>query len=395
MRILFGITGGISAFKAVSAIRLLTELGHQVKVVPTKNALRFVGATTLEALSHNVVDEDLFTDVESVKHVTLGQEADLVIVAPASASFIARYAAGIADDLLGNALLATKAPVVIAPAMHTEMWQHASTRENVSRLVSRGVYVIEPDSGRLTGSDSGKGRLPEPAAIVELALGFVANSQILAKKKVVVTAGGTREPIDPVRYIGNYSSGNQGLAIAYAAVAAGAEVTLIAANLELSTSGIHRVVVANTALEMKLAVETAVRECDVLVMTAAVADFRVERPSDAKIKRHESAGLLELKLVENPDILKSIVNSEYNGLTVGFAAETAGSLARLATLAEVKLAAKGCDLIVANDVSNGAVFGSDRNQAYILSSNGESVEVAGTKAQVAVVLVAQIAKALS
>jgi phosphopantothenoylcysteine decarboxylase/phosphopantothenate--cysteine ligase len=238
MHVIVGITGGIAAYKATSIIRLLTEAGHTVKVIPTQNALRFIGATTLEALSHNTVDPDLYTDVESVKHVALGQEADLVIVAPASASFLARYAAGIADDLLGNTLLVTKAPVVVAPAMHTEMWLHAATQQNVKTLSARGVHVLEPAVGRLTGEDSGIGRLPEPEEVVEYSLAK-AGRQDLAGQRFLISAGGTREEIDPVRFIGNKSSGKQGIAIALEALQRGASVTLIAANISSIPSEIQ------------------------------------------------------------------------------------------------------------------------------------------------------------
>ncbi|MEY4492389.1 MAG: hypothetical protein RL085_800, partial [Actinomycetota bacterium] len=229
-RIVLGVTGGIAAYKATAIIRLLTEAGHSVKVIPTQNALRFIGATTLEALSHNAVDPDLYTDVDSVKHIALAQEADLVIVAPATASFLARLASGVADDLLGNTLLATTAPVLVAPAMHTEMWFNAATQANVATLTSRNITILEPDAGRLTGEDSGVGRLPEPEVIVETALGLL-QTQDLIGQHFVITAGGTQEPIDPVRYIGNHSSGKQGIAIAKAAAHRGAKVTLIGANI--------------------------------------------------------------------------------------------------------------------------------------------------------------------
>ena len=235
MHILVGVTGGIAAYKAAGVIRGFTELGHSVKVLPTQNALRFIGATTLEALSHNVVDSDLYSDVESVKHIALAQEADLIVVAPATAAFIARYAAGIADDLLLNVLLATKAKVVVAPAMHTEMWQHQATVKNIETLRSRGVLVLDPAVGRLTGDDSGPGRLPEPEEIVAFALATSAK-QDLKGVRVTIAAGGTREPIDTVRFIGNRSSGKQGLALADAAVARGADVKLIAINLEQDIS---------------------------------------------------------------------------------------------------------------------------------------------------------------
>ena len=400
LNVVLGITGGIAAYKATGIIRGLTEAGHNVKVIPTQNALRFIGATTLEALSHNAVDPDLYTDVDSVKHVSLGQEADLIVVAPATAAFLARYSAGIADDLLLNTLLASKAPVLIAPAMHTEMWQHPATQANVATLRARGVTVMEPDSGRLTGADSGPGRLPEAEAIVAVALSVSAlksaeSVAALAGRHVVVTAGGTREAIDPVRFIGNHSSGKQGVAIALAAKAAGARVTIIGANLSIPTSGIDDVIAVSTARELASKVDDLLPTTDVLVMTAAVADFRVEHPQTQKIKRSEIGNSLELKLVANPDILAEAVEfikaQDLDCLTVGFAAETAGSLERLASLATIKLDSKGCDLIVANDVSEGAVFGEDKNTVYIVDQAGNTAHASGTKQHVASAIISFIA----
>ena len=400
LNVVLGITGGIAAYKATGIIRGLTEAGHNVKVIPTQNALRFIGATTLEALSHNAVDPDLYTDVDSVKHVSLGQEADLIVVAPATAAFLARYSAGIADDLLLNTLLASKAPVLIAPAMHTEMWQHPATQANVATLRARGVTVMEPDSGRLTGADSGPGRLPEAEAIVAVALSVSAlksaeSVAALAGRHVVVTAGGTREAIDPVRFIGNHSSGKQGVAIALAAKAAGARVTIIGANLSIPTSGIDDVISVSTARELASKVDDLLPTTDVLVMTAAVADFRVEHPQTQKIKRSEIGNSLELKLVANPDILAEAVEfikaQDLDCLTVGFAAETAGSLERLASLATIKLDSKGCDLIVANDVSEGAVFGEDKNTVYIVDQAGNTAHASGTKQHVASAIISFIA----
>jgi len=399
LNVILGITGGIAAYKATGVIRGFTEAGHDVKVVPTANALRFIGATTLEALSHNAVDPDLYTDVDSVKHVALGQQADLIVVAPATASFLGRYAAGIADDLLLNTLLASKAPVVVVPAMHTEMWQNPATQANVALLRSRGVVVMDPDSGRLTGSDTGPGRLPEPEAIVSFALAALglrtAQISSLAGKHFVISAGGTREAIDPVRFIGNHSSGKQGVAIALAAKAAGASVTLVGANLAVLPSGIDKVIEVVTAKELAVAIDDLLPTADVLVMTAAVADFRVENPQTQKIKRSEIGNELELRLVANPDILAEAVEfieaQGLNCLTVGFAAETAGSMERLASLATMKLAGKGCDIIVANDVSDGAVFGQDHTTVYLLDQQGESSHKTGSKIDVAAEIVSFIA----
>ena len=321
-RIVLGITGGIAAYKATAIIRLLTELGHSVKVIPTQNALRFIGATTLEALSHNSVDPELYTDVESVKHIALAQEAELVIVAPASASFLARTASGIADDLLSNTILATKAPLLIAPAMHTEMYLNEATQANIRTLESRGLAILQPAIGRLTGEDSGIGRLPEPEQIVEAALALLEPKDFLGKH-VVVTAGGTQEPIDPVRFLANRSSGMQGVALAKAASARGARVTLIGAN-SAELPGVS-LFACSTALES--AIDAVLSECDYLIMTAAVSDFRVKRVSDVKVKRSVVGQNPTLELIANPDILQMAV-SKINDLglavkTVGFAAGTA------------------------------------------------------------------------
>ncbi|MEN9714100.1 MAG: hypothetical protein RLZZ164_764 [Actinomycetota bacterium] len=388
MRIVLGITGGIAAYKATSIVRLLTEAGHEVKVVPTANALRFVGQTTLEALSHNAVDPDLYTDVESVKHVELGQSADLVIVAPATAAFLARYAAGMADDLLGNVLLATKAPVLIAPAMHTEMWQNPATVANVDTLRSRGIHVIDPASGRLTGNDSGPGRLPEPEDIVEAALALTFERD-LGGRRILITGGGTVEPIDPVRYIGNHSSGKQGIALARVAASRGAAVTLVLAGSDASIPGVS-VVRADTAVAMEAAVNENLAEHDVFVSAAAVSDFRVADVSPTKLKRSQLGDQINLKLIANPDILAGVVsrirNESLAVKTIGFAAETAGTAWALAELAKSKLMSKGCDAIVANDVSGSAVFGSDNNDALILSRSGIEQRVTGSKTQVASVV---------
>ncbi len=383
MKVLLGITGGVAAYKAAELIRALTEAGHEVRVVPTENALRFIGKTTLEALSHNVVDADLYTDVESVKHIELGQWADVVLVAPATASFLARTAAGIADDLLGNVVLATSAKLVFAPAMHTEMWLNEATKNNVQVLEARGIKVIEPASGRLTGADSGIGRLPDTETIVAATL-----DGSLRGKNIVVTAGGTREPIDPVRFLGNSSSGRQGIAVALAARDAGANVTLVAANIEALPSGID-VVRVQTALELKAATEAAVRTADALVMTAAVADFRPKYASEKKLKRSELGDELSIELVANPDILAGI--SKPGLLKVGFAAETSADLAPLALS---KLADKGCQILVANDVTDGQVFGSNENSVLIVTDSGSLVEVAGTKRDVADALIDIIASRL-
>lgn len=386
MRVVLGVTGGIAAYKATGIIRLLTEAGHDVKVIPTANALRFVGATTLEALSHNSVDPDLYTDVESVKHVELGQSADLVIVAPATASFLARMASGLADDLLMNTLLATKAPILVAPAMHTEMWQNAATKANVATIRSRGIEVLEPAVGRLTGADSGPGRLPEPEEIVAAALSLSA-SQDLAGKSILITAGGTQEPIDPVRFLGNHSSGKQGIAIAAEATKRGAKVTLIAANIHEPIPDLHELIRVSTAAELEAEVSGHLSFVDAVIMAAAVADFRVAATSEQKLKRRELGEEITLKLVANPDILAGLVakihEEELKVVSVGFAAETATNSNELQRLAEQKLAAKGCDILVANNVSNGAVFGADHNTVLVLTKSGDVTGREGSKRAIA------------
>jgi phosphopantothenoylcysteine decarboxylase / phosphopantothenate---cysteine ligase len=386
MRVILGVTGGIAAYKATGIIRLLTEAGHDVKVIPTANALRFIGATTLEALSHNSVDPDLYTDVESVKHVELGQSADLIIVAPATAAFLARLATGLADDLLMNTILATKAPILVAPAMHTEMWQNPATAANVATLRGRGLEIINPATGRLTGADSGPGRLPEPEEIVAAALKLVA-AQDLAGKRILVTAGGTQEPIDPVRFLGNHSSGKQGIALASEATKRGAVVTLIAANISEPIPHLHKLVRVSTAAELEAVVTSELPSADAVIMTAAVADFRVEAASPIKLKRSELGDEIDLKLIANPDILAGVVASVSGEnlpiLTVGFAAETASSQNDLQRLAEVKLEAKGCDILVANNVSQGAVFGSDQNSVLVLTKTGNVTARDGSKQAIA------------
>lgn len=383
MRIVVGITGGIAAYKAVSVVRNLVELGHDVKVIPTQNALRFVGSATLEAISKNTVDPDLYTDVADVKHVELGQSADLVIVAPATASFIARTAAGIADDLLSNVVLATEAPILVVPAMHTEMWQNSATVANVTTLRERGIAVMEPASGRLTGSDSGKGRLPEPDEIVSAALALAAHGNDLAGLSILITAGGTQEPIDAVRFIGNRSSGKQGIALAKAAMARGADVQLIAANIEVPSS-ISSVAV-KTAAELESAVNVSLSGKDAVIMAAAVADYRVEAPSDVKLKKADLGTALDLHLVQNPDILAGLVQNRgesQDPILVGFAAES--DTERLETLALEKISRKGCDLLVANDISGSKVFGADTTSVLVVQAqDGVVARFAGQKFSVA------------
>jgi phosphopantothenoylcysteine decarboxylase/phosphopantothenate--cysteine ligase len=386
LHILVGVTGGIAAYKAAGVIRGFTELGHNVKVVPTQNALRFIGATTLEALSHNVVDADLYTDVESVKHIALAQEADLVVVAPATAAFIARYAHGIADDLLLNVLLATTAKVLVAPAMHTEMWQHPATIANIQTLKSRGIIIVEPAVGRLTGDDSGPGRLPEPEEIVSRALGAVTK-QDLQGKRITIATGGTREPIDTVRYIGNRSSGKQGIALADAALARGAEVHLIAINVELDLTRFNHVQRVSTTAELGNTLDSLLPMSDVILMPAAVSDYRVANIETGKLSRHDSSEF-DLKLIANPDLLFGLSQrrEQLGGHTilVGFAAEVvaSGAIDDLSQRAKSKLERKQVDMIVANDVSGGSVFEQETNNVIIVSRNG-SFQIGGTKLEVA------------
>ncbi|MFM6977509.1 MAG: bifunctional phosphopantothenoylcysteine decarboxylase/phosphopantothenate--cysteine ligase CoaBC [Micrococcales bacterium] len=386
LQIVLGVTGGIAAYKATSIIRLFDEAGHSVKVIPTENALRFIGATTLEALSHNAVDADLYSDVADVKHVNLGQQANLIVIAPATANFIAKLAAGIADDLLGNTILASTAPILIAPAMHTEMWLNQATVANIETLRNRGIHVLEPAEGRLTGEDTGVGRLPDPEVIVASALALVTTRD-LQGKHIIVTAGGTREAIDPVRYIGNHSSGKQGVALARAASARGAQVTLIGANIPRLEIPNVRFVAVETATELEAQVYKELDSADALIQAAAVSDFRVASPATKKLKRSVLGDAISIDLVANPDILAGAVSriraEGLNCTSVGFAAETSDSTEQLREVASAKLMSKGCDIIVANDVSEGKVFGEDDNHALIQTKSGFQSEVTGNKLKVA------------
>jgi len=355
-----------------------------VKVLPTQNALRFIGASTLEAISHNAVDPDLFSDVESVKHIALAQEADLIVVAPATAAFIARYSAGLADDLLLNVLLATKARVVIAPAMHTEMWEHPATKQNIETLRARGVQIIEPGIGRLTGSDSGVGRLAEPEDIVSESLRGTGIRDYEGKTVLVVT-GGTREPIDSVRYIGNRSSGKQGLALADVAQARGAFVKLIGINCKSESSSMREVKHAETVADVQAILSSDWSSADVVLMPAAIGDFRVLESNPGKIHRGEND--LTLQLIANPDLLAEYTSRFESSTTrpyvVGFSAHATNyETSSLAESAQEKLAKKGIDAIVANDISDGQVFDSDSNSVLIMSSK-QSIPAKGSKQEVA------------
>ena len=387
-----GVTGGIAAYKSAPLIRLFAEAGHSVQVVATQNAFKFIGKTTLEALSGNpvsVVDPDLFTDVDQVKHIAISKSADLIVVAPATASFIAKLTAGIADDLLTTTVLAAACPVIVAPAMHTEMWDNAATRSNIETLQERGIRIVWPAVGRLTGEDSGAGRLAEPQEIFETALAALGG--ILSGKRVLVTAGGTREPIDAARFLGNYSSGKQGVAFARAAKLLGADVEVISANIdETLLTGLSHIKVA-TAQELADALGEKLGSYDLLVMAAAVADYKPSVTHKEKLRKSEVGDRFSLELVTNPDILSNTVGSikakNLETIVVGFAAESSDDLE---SLGKAKLFSKGCEYVVANDVSNGKVFGQDETAVVLVWSKG-SKSFKGSKQSVATSVLSLIA----
>ncbi|QHC73512.1 bifunctional phosphopantothenoylcysteine decarboxylase/phosphopantothenate--cysteine ligase CoaBC [Rathayibacter sp. VKM Ac-2805] len=389
LNVVVGITGGIAAYKAVGVVRALVLAEHDVHVVATEAALRFVGKPTLEAISRNPVHTELYEGVAEVRHVAIGQAADLIVIAPATAHTLAKLAAGLADDLLGNTVLASTAPLVVAPAMHTEMWANAATVANTAVLRSRGVHVVGPAVGRLTGADSGPGRMEEPETIVAEALAVHARSasarRDLAGVRVLVTAGGTREPLDPVRFVGNRSSGRQGVALALAAAARGAEVTLLAANLDVPAPEGVTVLPVGTALELREAALAAAPGADVVIMAAAVADYRPAAVADAKIKKEQQGDRLVLELVKNPDVLAEISASRREGqIVVGFAAETEPDRDAMLALGRAKIARKGCDLLVLNRVGWAEGFQSDSNAVVVLDRAGDIVgEASGSKAEVA------------
>ena len=380
MRILLGITGGIAAYKAANLIRGLSELGHQVTVVPTENALRFIGKPTLEALSGHAIETDMYEDVAQVRHVELGQQADLILIAPATASFLARYAAGIADDLMLNAILASNAPVIVCPAMHTEMWLNRATQDNVGTLESRGVRVMEPASGRLTGDDSGPGRLPETEDIIA----FAMQDLPLKGKHVLVTAGGTREPIDAVRYIGNSSSGRMGIELAKAARDAGAQVSLIAANIDLPLPKGIEVTRVSTVDELELAMD---RDCDAIIMAAAVSDFRVQNPYLGKLKRSDG---LNLELTPTKDLIANYAANHPNSVSIAFAlAEETQE--RLIEIARGKLWDKSVTAVIGNSFE---ALGSQETLVQFVTKE-DSVELTGSKTEVSksiIELVSQLIK---
>ncbi|QYN40413.1 bifunctional phosphopantothenoylcysteine decarboxylase/phosphopantothenate--cysteine ligase CoaBC [Pseudonocardia sp. DSM 110487] len=386
---MLGVAGGIAAYKSAELLRRLTETGHSVRVLPTPSALEFVGTATFEALSGQPVHTGIFADVPEVLHVRLGQEADLVVVAPATADLMARAAAGRADDLLTASLLTARCPVLFAPAMHTEMWEHPATRANVELLRSRGVVVMEPASGRLTGADTGPGRLPDPAEIAELARLLLERGDALprdlAGRRVVVSAGGTREALDPVRYLGNRSSGRQGYALARVAAQRGAHVTLVAAHTaDLGDPAAVEVVRVGPASELREAMHAAAKGADAVVMAAAVADFRPDSLAAHKIKKDGSEPP-PLRLALNPDILVELVAAREAGqVIVGFAAETGDDTGDPLHHGRGKLARKGCDLLVVNAVGDGRAFEVPDNAGWLLGADGSEQELEnGSKALLA------------
>jgi len=420
VRIVLGVGGGIAAYKVASLLRLFTEAGHDVTVIPTEAATRFVGVATWEALSGHPVTNSVFDEVHTVNHVRLGHEAELIVVAPATADLLARAATGQANDLLTNTLLMAGGPVLMAPAMHTEMWRHPATQANVETLRSRGVTVLEPATGRLTGADSGPGRLPEPEAIFAAALALAGAPAVpntpeqptsdtalraathgsLAGLTVTISAGGTREPLDPVRFLGNRSSGKQGVALAVAARDAGARVRLLAAHMEVPAPAGVELVQVETALELREAALHAAADSDVVIMAAAVADFRPADVSGTKIKKRDDVADPVISLVRNPDILRELVEvrdaASRNQLIVGFAAETGDADGDVLEYAQAKLRRKACDLLVVNQVGRDQVFGQDSNDVVILSRTGsEPQEASGSKSDVAAAVIDRVSAELS
>ncbi len=436
--VVVGITGGIAAYKAVGVVRDLVKRGHDVHVVPTEGALRFVGLPTLEALSRNPVSTSVWDDVAEVRHVALGRRADLVVIAPATADSLAKMAAGLAGDLLGTTLLATEAPVVVAPAMHPQMWEHPATRTNLATLRERGVHVVGPVVGALTGDDAGIGRMSEPEDIVVAALAVLdayrarrhhgdgrgrrsrqpgghpalghpalptqhsaarGEQGDLAGVRVVVSAGGTREPLDPVRFVGNRSSGRQGVALAAEAARRGADVTLVAANTDPGlTEGLPvRVVRVGSAQELATAMHAAAPDADVLVMTAAVADYRPAEVLESKLKKEQQGDRMTLELVKNPDVLAELVAARRVGqVIVGFAAETEPDREARLELGRAKIARKPADLLVVNHVGWSHGFEREENAIEVLVPGGTVVrETSGTKAEVAAAVLDLVATALA
>jgi phosphopantothenoylcysteine decarboxylase/phosphopantothenate--cysteine ligase len=372
-KLLLGVSGGISAYKSCDLLRRLQEQGFIIDVVPTSASLNFVGKSTWEALSGRKVLTDLWSEVEKVPHISMAKENDLIVIAPTTADLLAKLASGRADDLLTNIVLASTAPKILVPAMHTEMWLNPATVANVKTLQERGFVVVAPDEGRMTGSDVGIGRYPEVNKIIEIINLTAHITADLAGKKLLITAGGTREPIDPIRFIGNRSSGRQGFALAAAAASRGAQVHLIAANTDLPIIEGVTITSVETADQMAAVLEYEFSECDALIMSAAVADAKVANYSDQKIKKEN---LDVVSFSKNPDILKNLSEKKKPGqVIVGFAAETIAGLSELQKRGEEKLASKSLDLIYVNNVSDGAVFGSENTQGLIIDKNHNVIKV--------------------
>ena len=372
-KLLLGVSGGISAYKSCELLRRLQDQGFIVDVVPTAASLNFVGTATWEALSGRKVLTDLWSDVESVPHISMAKENDLILIAPATADLLAKLASGRADDLLTNIVLASNAPKLLVPAMHPEMWLNPATIANVSILRDRGFVVIEPDEGRMTGSDVGVGRYPELSKIFSEIQSKLQNNSDLAGRKIIITAGGTREPIDPVRYIGNRSSGKQGFALALAAATRGAKVHLISANADLPNIDGVEVTKIETASELLSVLEGEFPKCDALIMSAAVADFKISDYSQSKIKKSD---FTTMDLTKNPDILARMAEIKKNGqIMMGFAAETDTNFENLVKLGFEKLRGKSLDLLYVNNVTNGAIFGSDLTQGIIIDSNEININI--------------------
>ena len=372
-KLLLGVSGGISAYKSCDLLRRLQDHGFIVDVVPTAASLNFVGKSTWEALSGRKVITDLWSDVENVPHISMAKANDLIVIAPATADLIAKLASGRADDLLTNIVLASTAPKILIPAMHTEMWLNAATVANVEILRNRGFVVINPDEGRMTGSDVGVGRYPESEKIIAEIDKVIAQTADLIGKKILITAGGTREPIDPIRFIGNRSSGKQGFALAMAAASRGAQVHLVIANSDLPNIDGITTTAVETAEEMAAILNLEFPHCDALIMSAAVADAKVVNYSEGKIRKES---LDKVELAKNPDILKSLAQIKRPGqIVVGFAAETMSSVDALQKSGHEKLSSKNLDLIYVNDVSDGAIFGQEKTKGIIIDDSNNVIKV--------------------
>jgi len=363
--VILGVGGGISAYKSAELLRRLQDLGLQISVVPTRASLNFIGKATWEALSHRPVNENLWNNISDVAHIKSARIADVIIVAPTTADLLAKFANGIADDLLTNIFIASSAPKILIPAMHTEMWENAATQKNVQILRERGILVIEPDTGRLTGNDVGSGRYPEISRLISEISSFLDLRSDLLGRKVLISAGGTREAIDPVRFIANRSTGKQGYAIAVAARNRGADVILVSANVSLQEPEGIKIIKVESAAQMAKTLTDNFPDCDILVMSAAVADARPALTSSKKLPKSEYRSI---ELVENIDILKTLSSQKEQQIIIAFAAETGDSALERA---KSKIATKGADLLYLNDVSDGAIFGQDSTEGWILNSTGE------------------------